>query len=704
MAILEKLRVKAGMLVAIVIGLALLAFVLSDLLDSGGSLFTSSKYEIAEVFGKSIPYTDYDNRVKQLEQIQKLQTGALSLDQDMMDRLRTAAWESMIQDLLLEKQYTKVGIEVSQEELSEMIMGAQPHPYIAQLFTDPQTGIFNRQAFVMFMQRIESVDEMIDEKIYYLFIEDEIFRERKYEKYLNVIRQGLYATELEASRNAKLESKIVSVDYLVSNFSAVPDADINITDKDIKQYYSEHRNNYKQEESRDIRFVYYEVIPSQEDYEEAEYWINDIKEDFESAENIEQFITMESDVPYDATNYSNGELPDTLNDFMFAAKPGDSFGPYFEEDAYKISRLAQIHYLPDSVRARHILLQVTETNVNTIFELADSLKNLIENGVDFTLLAMTNSVDNSAQSGGDLGWFREGDMVRSFSDSCFFGAKGDIKIVPSEYGLHVVEILDQSRPVKKVQVGTLVKSVEPSETTDQYYYIKANEFAGINNTNEKFIQAAEAESFDGQLQTALNLAPMDKSVPGIVSARQLVSWAYQAELYDVSGVFKIEDKYIVATVDGVRNEGYIPLEEIRPEIENEVKKLKKAEVLVSKFAENIENAGSLESLADNLSLQVQAASNITYSSSIFGSAGVEPQLVGAALNLEQGRLSIPITGENGVYVMTVKDMSDDVAGGSQSMEQARMYIEQNYSVLTTYYAYDALRELAGIEDNRREFF
>lgn len=704
MAILEKLRVKAGMLVAIVIGLALLAFVLSDLLDSGGSLFTRSKYEIAEVFGKSIPYTDYENRVKQLEQIQKLQTGQMNLDQEVMDQLRTAAWNNMIQDLLMEKQYDKLGIEVSQEELSNLIMGPEPHPYIAQLFTNPQTGIFNRQAFVMFMQQIESVDEMIDEKVYYLFIENQIFRERKYNKYMNIIRQGLYATGLEASVRSERESKSVDADYLVRNFSTVPDTAVTITDKDIKLYYNDHKNNYRQEESRDIRYVYYEVIPSQSDYKDAEDWINEIKEDFESAEDIEQFVTMESDVPYDATNYSYGELPDTLNDFMFEAETGATFGPYFEGDAYKISRLAQINYLPDSVRARHILLQVTQNNVNTIFELADSLKNMIEEGADFETLAMTNSMDNSAQNGGDLGWFREGDMVKSFSDSCFFADKGDVKIVASEFGLHVVEILDQSRPIKKVQVGTLVKNVEPSEETDQYYYIQANEFAGINNTHKEFTQAVESGSLTGQLRAASNLGPMDKNIPGIPGARQLVSWAYQAELHDISNVYKIDNKYVVATVEKIRNEGYIPLEDIRLEIENEVRKQKKAEFLVAQLADKIRNSGSLESLANNLGLQVQSVTQLNYYSNTFGNAGIEPGLVAAALTLEQGRLSEPIVGENGVFVLEVQNFTGNVSESQQQVDQVRRYIEQDYSILTTYYAYDALKEVADVEDNRREFF
>ena len=176
MAILEKLRVRAGLLLAIVIGLSLLAFVLSDFLDSGGSLFTRSKYEIAEVSGKSVPYTDYETKVKELENIQKMQSGQMSLDEATMDQIRTVTWENMIQDMLLEKQYDKLGIDVSQDELRDLIMGENPHPAIAQLFTDPQTGIFNRQTFNAFMQRIKSEEEASEEKTYYLFIENEIYQ------------------------------------------------------------------------------------------------------------------------------------------------------------------------------------------------------------------------------------------------------------------------------------------------------------------------------------------------------------------------------------------------------------------------------------------------------------------------------------------------------------------------------------------------
>ncbi len=207
MAVLEKLRTRAGLLLAIVIGLSLLAFVLGDFLNSGGSLFTRSKFEIAEISGKSIAYTDYETKVKELEEIQKMQSGQESLDEQTMDQIRNVTWDNMIQDKLMEKQYDRLGLDVSNDELKDMIAGENPHPAIAQLFTDPQTGIFNRQAFNSFMQRIQNETEESKEKTFYLYIENEIYRQRKYQKYLNLLRKGLYATSLETAKQQDEASK-----------------------------------------------------------------------------------------------------------------------------------------------------------------------------------------------------------------------------------------------------------------------------------------------------------------------------------------------------------------------------------------------------------------------------------------------------------------------------------------------------------------
>jgi peptidyl-prolyl cis-trans isomerase D len=704
MAILEQLRTRAGLLLAIVIGLALLAFVLSDFLDSGGSLFTRSKFEIAEISGKSIPYTDYETRVKELEDIQKLQTGQLSIDEQTMDQIRTVTWENMIQDLLLEKQYSKLGIDVPQEELTGMIMGENPHPAIAQLFTDPQTGVFNRGAFLSFMQRIQTEEEESDEKRYYLYIENEIFRQRKNTKYLNLIRKGLYATKFEALRQQQESSRTVDLDFIVQNFNSISDSSVSITESDIRKYYKENINQFKQKELRDIRYTYFEVVPSEEDYASAEQWINEIKPEFGNAEDIRQFVNMESDESFDEKNYNPGELSDTLNDFMFGAQTGDLYGPYFENSAFKISRLAAINFLPDSVKARHILLQATQNNVQTIYQLADSLMKMLKDGADFSMLAMMNSSDGSAQTGGDLGWFREGEMVKAFSDSCFLGKKGDVKLVATQYGIHIIEILDQSKPVKQVQVGTVVKNVVPSEETDHLYYVKANEFAGLNDSWDKFNKAIEEGKLQFTTQTALNLAPMDKRVNDLEMARPLVNWAYKAEEKDVSTVFKFGNRYVVATVENVREEGFADLEEIRSDIENRVRQQKKAEQIIASMASRKSEAGNIEELGKSLGLQVQPVSGLRFTSSVLGNAGVEPDVIAAATSLDKGVISDPIAGENGVYLISVTNITEPSGDDGSGTDLARNYIERSNGAKTNYFAFEALKELAKIKDNRREFY
>lgn len=703
MAILEKLRVRAGLLLAIVIGLALLAFVLSDFLDSSGSLFTRSKYEIAEVSGKSVPYTDYETLVNELEEIQKLQSGEASLDEETMDQIRNVTWENMIQDMLLEKQYEKLGIEVPKDELRDLIMGENPHPAIAQLFTDQQTGIFNRQAFNAFMQRINNEEELSAEKKYYLYIENEIFRQRKNIKYLNLLRKGLYATAFEADLYRKESSRAVDASFIMQGFNTLSDSAIQVTDEDIKKYYKENINLFKQKESRDIRYVHFDVIPSEADFQAAKQSVLDIKPDFETAEDIAQFVSMESDESFDSRNYTQKELSDSIGLFMFSSAPGTTYGPYLSDNAYRVSRLASVRYLPDSVKARHILLRATQSNAQTLYQMADSLVNLLKGGTDFGTLAMLYSGDGSAQTGGDLGWFREGEMVQSFSDSCFLGKKGDTKIVASQYGLHVVQIQDQSAPVKKVQIGTIVKKVVSSEETDHEYYVKANEFAGMNNTLEKFNKAIETQNLSSVTKTALNLAPMDKKVNDLESARSLVSWAYKAEEKDISPVFKFGESYVVAVVDKVREEGPVPLKDIRADVENRVRQQKKAESLVASLAAKKADAKTIEDLAKSLGLQPEPVTNLRFTSSALGNAGIEPNVVAAATALEKGIVSDPIIGENGVYVLAVNNITEP-SETDVNKDLARNYVERNYSANVNYVAYEALKELAKINDNRREFY
>ncbi|MBN2610263.1 MAG: SurA N-terminal domain-containing protein [Bacteroidales bacterium] len=700
MATLEKIRNRAGLLVSIIIGLALLAFVLGDMLNSGGSMFSKSQYEIAKVAGKSIPYNDFQEKIDNFIEINKIQSGRSNLDESTLDNIRNVSWEYMIEELIMSDEYEKLGITVTGDELMDMIQGENPHPIIRQVFSDPQTGMLNKSFMFDFIQRTLQ-EEDSERKKFWFYIEDEIFRQRRLAKYTNLIKKGLYVNSLQAKRRGEEISKTVDIDFVVRPFTSVPDSIIKISEKEVRAFYKDHLARYRQEESRDLKYVVYEVKPSPEDYRIAEDWINKIHPEFVSTKETRQFVNLQSDVPFEERNYMKDDLSDTIADFMFEAQEGDVYGPYFENNAYKLAKLAKIDYLPDSVKARHILLQVSQENYAQASALADSLKKMIENGADFAELARQNSSDGSAQEGGDLGWFREGEMVKPFSDTCFYGQTGDVKLVYSQFGIHIVEVLAQSKEVKKVQVGILVRNVEPSEETDQEYYRQASEFAGLNNTGEKFNKAIQANNLVPQY--APGLKPLEKNIPGLVSPRQLVKWAYNADENEVSNVMKFDNKYVVALVENVKEEGYADIEDIRPEIELEIGKQKKAEIIAGEMKDKISSSKSIDELASKLTATSQTATNITFSTRSIENAGIEPNITAAACTLDEGLLSGPITGNNGVYVIAVTNsrQSENI---EMLMEREKLVYERNYTSRANYAAYEALKKKAEVVDNRAKFF
>ena len=700
MATLEKIRNRMGLLVAIFIGLALLLFVVGDFLNQGRSLFTNAQYEIAKVAGKSIPYTEFDQRVNSFVEINKIQTGQTSLDENTIDQIRDVSWDYMIEEFIMSDEYKKLGVAVTGDELMDMIQGENPHPIIRQVFSDPQTGMLNRSFMFDFIQRTLQ-EESSERKTFWLYIENEIYRQRRLAKFNNLIRKGLYVTSLQSKRKAEESLKTMDIDFIVQRFALVSDSLIKISAKEMKEYYENHLENYRQEESRDIKFVTFEVIPSEGDFASAESWINSIKPEFEATEETKQFVNLQSDVPYDNRNYTKDELPEIIADFMFNASVGDVYGPYFENNAYKLAKLAKVEYLPDSVNARHILLQATQENSAQVIQFADSLKELIEKGADFVELARQYSADGSAKEGGDLGWFKEGEMVKSFSDSCFYGKPGDVKLVGSQFGLHIIEILAQSKDVKKVQVGYLVRNVEPSTETDQGYFVQASEFAGLNNTYEKFNQAIEFQNLIPR--RAPGLKPLDKEITGLESPRLLVKWAYDADEHDVSNVMKFGNKYVVALVEDVKEKGYAVIEDVTAEIQLELTKQKKAEQLIEKINAKSGGLKDLQALASSLETGVLNAASINFASRSLANYGIEPRIPAAAFALETDEISKPIVGDNGVYVISVTSVNKP-ENMELLAEREKLTYERSYASQANYVSFEAMKKRAEVVDNRAKFF
>jgi peptidyl-prolyl cis-trans isomerase D len=705
MATLENIR-KKGPLLAVVIGVALLAFILGDAFRSGGTLFSGSRFEIANIRGESISLQEYSQNVEDLANIYKMRTGG-QLDENTYESIRKQVWEQMVQESVLGEEYHELGITVTSDELFDMVQGTNVDPTIRQMFRNPETGQFNRAYVIQFLKNLESDP---NNKAFWLYLESELITKRRYQKYLNLVSKGLYVNKLEAKTDHWSKNKSVDIKYIGEKYTTIPDSSVSITDSDIEDYYKSHKEEYKQEESRDLAYVAFKVEPSQDDKQYAQEWIEEIKPEFESTDNIEQFLRInDPENPFDRKYYKENELPTNLAVFLFNAEIGEVYGPYLEDETYKLVKLLDTEYLPDSVKARHILKRPQSQNAeayrkarNTI----DSLKQLIEEGTDFAELAEEHSDDGTAEKGGDLGWFEQGQMVRAFNDTCFFGSVGDIKVVESQFGVHLVEILDKAPDTLRVQYATLNRKIEPSKETRDNVYSEAARFAAKYNTGTRFEQGVSEEGVIKKL--ANNIAPLEKNIAGLEQPRPFIRAAYKTGLNEIirdeqnNPVFELGDQFVVGKVTAIREEEYSPVEQVRSMITVEVTKEKKAGFIKSKFEEAYTGANNIEAISANLGLEVKEASNIRFSSYQIPGLGFEPAVIGTALSLDENEISRPIEGRTGVYIVSafnVKNLPE-----TDDYSSSRKNLARSVRSRANYQVYDALKDKVEVEDKRSKFY
>ncbi|SFE19569.1 peptidylprolyl isomerase [Thermophagus xiamenensis] len=697
MATLERIRSKGGVLVAVLIGLALLAFILTDLLSSGSSIFRRSQMMVAEIEGQSISIQEFQSRVSEMEEYAKLNSGQSSLDAEMINRLRDQAWNQMVNEILLNAKYEAVGISVSPAELLDMVTGPQAHPMIQQLFTNPQTGIFDKQQVIRFLKS-KQYDPTAN--FYWNFVEDQLINERLYEKYSTLFQKGLYVTNQWINSEAKARSQSVDFNFVIKRLTSVPDDQVSVTEKEIKAYYNDHKETFKQTASRDIEYITFDVEPTDEDRENTRQTVLDMKKDFSSPDiDPVQFVKFNSDIPFNSNYFKPEALEPEIRDFVTSASEGDVYGPYFENNTYKLTRLVDVAQLPDSVRARHILLRNNPQNPDEAEQLADSLMNLLKNGADFAELARQYSEDpGSAINGGELGWFRQGQMVQPFNDACFFGKKGDIVKVETNFGWHIIHIIDKGRATTKYQLATLGREVTYSSKTYQDVYSRATRFAALNNTVEKFNQAIEEQNLTKKY--GRNLQKNDRFVGNLESPRELVKWAFKADIGELSPIFEFGDQFVIAVLSNITEEGYMPLDAVRNRIERQLMNEKKKEILIKQFKEQKASQSSLEEIANALEGELHSATDVTFNTFQVTGAGTEPALVGLALYSPVNEISEPVAGNNGVYMVEVTNKKETEVDTELIKNQLKSSLFQKIS----YQLLPEIREKAEIIDNRSNFY
>lgn len=724
MSALENLRKRSGLIVALV-GLALLAFVLTGLFESRFSLMQGTAF-VGEINGEKITLEDFEKLLKINTENARERMGGSSLDENMQEMVNNNTWEELIRKLTIDKQIEKSGIVVTQDELTELIIGNEPDPMLNQYFSDPQsgqihpmfmdplTGKLSGQKIKEYVDRIPNTPEGQAALNEIKTLEKSVLENRISLKYITMLKKGIYVTTSQAKLEHADKNSTLGFRFVAKRFYTIPDSSVTVTEEEIQNYYNANKNKYKQDASRKLEYLVWDVIPSKEDEEAALTEMNKLAAEFKTTTEDSLFVVNNSEARlFDQNFIKKNQMPIDIDSSFFDAEKGSIFGPYREGKQLKIAKLVETKNTPDSGSTRHILIaykgasSADPTVVRSREEaekLADSLKTILKTKgtKNFDELVKLYSSDKgSVEKGGKYEWFKANQMVKPFENAVFNGKKGDITVVETMFGFHLMEVLDVGKTSKKVQIATIDLTINPSTKTKQEYSDKASDFAIKYNTADLFKKGVEELQLN--IRTVDPLKESDKQIPGLESPKEMIRWAFNNDKGTVcTDPFSFGNKYVVALISDVREKGIATLEQKRTEVEIGAKMEKKAAMITEEFNKALAGCASLEVFAGKISLNIESIDKTNLGATYVPSVGKEDNLLGTAAAFKKGALSQPIKGQQGVYVIWVDNFTP--APEIKDFTDMKNQTAANYRYKFDSGFLDTLKELAKIEDTRAKYY
>jgi peptidyl-prolyl cis-trans isomerase D len=721
MATLQSIRNRSGLLVA-AIGIGLVAFLAGDFMSSLGGSGGDEGIYVGEVLGEDVSRQEFEKKVNKRLNLYKSQNPQNELPQNFESQMRSEVWDQHVRELIMNNEYSKLGIDVSDEEWMERISGANIHPQILRYFGGNDGSTVDGKTVLEYLQNIDQLTA--EQEIGWVDFQKQLIGRIKNEKYNALVAKAMYVTNEEAKVSFNEKSQNVTFNYVAIPFTLVADSTVKPTEDEIKTYYTKNKEDYKQDASKDVDFVVFLVVPSAEDDSATKSDIADLKADFASRKDYVSMARRYSDNTAVRFTFATKEELELESDTnwaeLFTAEEGTVIGPYQVSQnpvVYRIAKLAAAQERPDSVEVRHIFIKPTQTmDADSVQARINAIKAQVEAGADFGLLAQKNSEDKASANtkGGDLGWLSEADIVNqfninprqisaeitafhpvwqmledSFNVACFESKIEDLKVVNTLFGVHLIEITKRSSPIPKVKIAFIDKDVRPSTETFTAYENQANQFAGkILNEGIAFESLALSQNI--AIQSDNKVTPDRQNIVGFPNSRKMVKWVNTAEQGAVK-VFVIEDSYVVACFKKTYAEGITPLEDVKEPIKALVVKEKKAAHIIA----NIQ-AADLVTIAANHGQTLVSEQKANLANSIF-QGSYEPELVGSIFGIPVGSISNPIEGSNAVYLIEVTAKDDKKT--PVDFTQIKQEIQKGAANYAINAAYEVLKAKAEVKDN-----
>jgi len=700
MSVIQRIRDQGAWIIFGIIALALIAFILQDGLGRRGSLFSNTN-TIGKVNGQSIEKDEFEKKIELYGRNQPRET------------LIPQLWNQEVNNILQQQEYDKLGLKCTKKELSEVMFG--DNSPLRREFTDPKTGIFNadqaRQAFAQ-LKKSKNTEQL--DQITEAYIKPTI-QQTLQTKYQNLLQQSVYAPKWLIEKQKAENSSIASVSYVYVPYSSVSDSTVKVSDDEITNYAKKHSKEYeKDEESRSISFVSFDVSPNSADSAVTKNQLETIKSDFAAAKDMTVFFAKtSSEMQYYNSYISKNEIKQPVKDSLFKLAPGATYGPYADGNNFVIAKMVDAKAWPDSAKVRHILIathqqdqqtgsMVRSREDTTARKRMDTVEALIRGGANFDSVCAKFSDDGNKDKGGVYDYFVTSKMVAPFNDFAFGKPVGSKGVVETEYGLHYVEVLGQKGSSPAYKIAYLSRPINVSNETVNTISTEAAQFAATSKTKAQFED--NAKKLNKPAMPANDLKENDGSVPGLTSARQVVRWVFEHNTGDVSEQpFEVNagqnsNKLVVAIITAVNKPGIPSAQTLRPQVEPLVKNEKKAkQIIEAKFKGN-----SLEAFARASGATVQKADSLSFSNAFVPGIGNDNKFLGLAFNKDlKGKASEAIAGSSGVFALKVENTGTKVS--TETDDNIKQSILQA-SKMAIYRGNDALKKDATIKDNRSKFY
>ncbi|KEO73169.1 peptidylprolyl isomerase [Anditalea andensis] len=702
MALIKKIRQRTGLAIG-VIAVGLIFFLVGgDILSPNSTLLGGAQTNVGEIAGEKVSYEEYMQKIEEAKFSFQQNTGRNPSENELYS-IREQAWQALIVERMFAAQYEELGLAVSDAELVDMVQGRNIIAELRQQLTNPETGEFDRQQLIAFLQSLE--DATPQERAFWAQQERLFANARLRLKYDNLLTTADYATRAEGRMEHKMANTTADVEHLFIPYYAISDNDVTVTDNELKDYIKRNKEKFQVSNARDLEYVSFPLTPSAEDSSIVSREINRLKDEFNAVDSDSVFAMRNSEAANPFRTYLPGEsLPASLTRNVEDPQEGTIYGPFLtERSSYVVYKITDKFEGTPRMRASHILLGVEgldETQKAQVREQAENILREAQEAPEFGPLAQRYGQDGTAQRGGDLGWFAQDDFIEDFAQAVFASRSTGVipRVVETEYGFHIIKVTEMPQ-TQSYRIATIELELMASDATRNEAYRNADYFASSSSNHKEFRANAEQEGYRVVQANGLNQGA--RNLNNIPNAREVVRWAFNdASVNKVSDVFELDNAYVVAVLTNKTEEGTASLEQVRQEVTTLVKNEKKAAIIADRL-KGKSSLAEMKALFEEES-SLGSTPDLKLSATVIPGVGFAPKAIGRIFGLETGQTSEPISEDIGVLVARVNALTP--AGEIADYARYQSQVVMNASQRTAYMVMMAMEDMAQVKDYRYRFF